>query len=110
MRHYRFDEHRQVACTVSLDDDLVVTWIPVAAADDERVDLELLGPDDSVVIRADDVPLDRARGELVMAEAAETLLPLPDIVLRLRLTATGPRGRRDLGVYVYDHSAPPPPS
>jgi len=105
LRHYRFGANREVACTVAFDDDLVVSWIPVTTADDERVEAELTAPDGTVVARFDDLPVDRRHGEIITAEAAETLWPLPDLVLRLRLTAVGPAHRRDLGELVYHHTA-----
>lgn len=106
MREYHFTSNREVACTVAFDDDLVISWIPVDLAEDEALAGVLLTPDDDEVARFDDAPVDRTRRMFVMATAAEDLLPLPDLRLRLRLTAAGPRGARDLGEYVFDHSAP----
>lgn len=106
MRHYRCPPNASVACTVAPDDDLVVSWIPVDVADDETLDGVLLAPDDRELFRFDDGAVDRGRGELIIAHAAEALLSLPDSALRLRLSATGPRGRRELGECLFNHSAP----
>ena len=46
------------------------------------------------------------RPVLVLASAAEHIMRLPDIQLRLKLSATGPRGTRELGEYIYNHTAP----
>ncbi len=106
LREYHFTSNREVACTVALDDDLVVSWIPVDLADDEALSGALVTPDDREVARFDDAPIDRTRRMFVMVAAAEELLRLPDIRLRLRLTASGPRGARDLDELVFDHTAP----
>ena len=106
MRHYHFDDHRQIACTVGAEDDLVVTWIPVTAAADEIIACDMLGPGGVVFATSDDMPFDRGRGELVLGEPAVGLRRLPDVVMRLQLRAIGPAGVRDLGEYVYNHSAP----
>jgi hypothetical protein len=110
LRQYHFDDARRIECTVGFDDDLVVSWIPLEVADDETVSGIMRAPDGSEFSRLDDAPVDRARGALILASAAETLLRLPDIELRLQLSATGPRGTRELGELVYNHSAPRPAS
>jgi hypothetical protein len=108
VRHYRFGSNREIAWTVTFDDDLIVVWIPLDVAADEVVDGVFLLPDDTVLDRLTDAPVDRARGALVLATAARDILTLPDFRGRLQLTATSPRGRRDLGEYIYDHTAPRP--
>lgn len=106
LRHYHFPADREIACTVALDDDLVVSWIPVDLADDEELAGVMVGPDDVELLRFHDAAVDRDRNMLILAGPAEQILRLPDIRLRLRLTATGPRGLRDLGEYIYNHTAP----
>lgn len=106
MRQYHFPENREIACTVAHDDDLLVSWIPVDLADDEELAGVLLGPDDVELFRFHDAAVDRANQMLIMADPAEDILPLPDARLRLRLTATGPRGLREVGEYIFNHTAP----
>jgi hypothetical protein len=108
VRQYHFDDARRIECSVGFDDDLVVSWIPLTVADDESVGGVMLAPDGTEFSRLDDAPIDRARGVLILASAAETILRLPDIELRLKLSATGPRGTRDLGDFIYNHTAPTP--
>lgn len=106
MRHYHFGDGHSINCTVGRDDHFVVSWIPVSAADDEVLAATMVAPDGTVVVTADDLPFDRTRGELAIAEPAANLRPLPDIVLRLQLRAVGPAGTRSLGEYIYNHRAP----
>jgi hypothetical protein len=108
VRQYHFGDGRQIECSVGFDDDLVVSWIPLAVAEDEVVHGVMLAPDGSEFSRLDDAPVDRARGMLIIASAAEAILRLPDVRLRLTLSATSPRGTRELGEYIYNHTAPRP--
>jgi hypothetical protein len=106
LRHYHFDDNRRIACTVGAEDDLVVSWIPVVTGDDELLACDMIGPGGRVLATSDDMPFDRVRGELVLAEPADSLRRLPDMTMRLQLRAVGPAGTRSLGEYVYQHSAP----
>jgi hypothetical protein len=53
-----------------------------------------------------DAPVDRTSKLLITAMPAEQILLLPDIQVRLRLTARSPRGTRDVREVVYNHTAP----
>lgn len=106
IRQYQFDDSREIACTVAPDDDLVVAFIPIEVAEDEQVSGVMRLPDGSEATRVDDIPVDRPRGMIVLADPAERIMLLPDTVLRLQLSATSPRGRRELGEFVYRHTAP----
>lgn len=106
MRHYRFGAAREVDCTVGPDDDLVVSWYEDRAGADERLDAEVVGADGLLLGRVEDLPRDRDRGLVIVADAAEALRELPDgAVVTIRLTATGPAGTRPVDTYVYRHHA-----
>lgn len=107
MRHYRPDRNADVACTVARDDDLAVSWILAEPAPDERVDVELTGPDGALWFRAHDIPVDPAVGRVVSAVASELLLPLSACTFHLRLLGVGPSGERELGAHRYRHTPPP---
>jgi hypothetical protein len=104
LRQYRPERNADIACTVAMDDDLSVTWVIVDPAPGERIDLELRGPDGAVRLRAEDVPVDPAIGQVITAVASETLRPLPAVELHLRVLAVGPAGERTLGEYTYRHT------
>ncbi len=107
VRHYHFDARREVLCTVAPDDDLLVSWIELGAtvAADERLDAVMVGPDGTVLGRFEDLPFDRARGRVVVADAGDAHRHHPDAVFRLQVTAVGATASRPLGEFVYRHSA-----
>ncbi len=103
MRHYRPGPNQDVACTIAPDDQMVVAWLAADPADDERVDLEQRGTDGALWRRLDDVPVDRARGKVVIADAGEIVRQMPDVDFRIQLFGVGPRGTRELGAYLFRH-------
>jgi hypothetical protein len=103
MRQYRPGPNEDVACTVTLDDDLTVSWIPVAPAAGERVDVLMTAPDGTAFIALEDAPVDPATGCVIHARAAEGLRPLPAIDLRLRVLGVGPAGTRTLAEHTFRH-------
>lgn len=103
MRQYRPGPNQDIACTVTVDDDLNVSWIPVAPAPDERIDVLMTAPDGTAYIAVEDAPIDPATGCVIYARAAEALRPLPAIDLHLRLIGVGPAGRRTLAEHVFRH-------
>jgi len=108
LRTYKATPNQDVACTIALDDDLVVSWFDAPAHDDERVAVEVRGPDGSLLDAIDDVPVDRATGSIILASSGDVIRRLPDITVRWHLSAVGPSGSRPLGDYVYHHTAPRP--
>lgn len=107
MRQYRPAPGEAVACTVAATDDLAVNWIPVAPAPDERVDLTVTTADGTLAHVIEDAPVDVASGCVIFARAAEGLMPLPAIELRVRALGVGPAGTRTLADHVFRHTPPP---
>ncbi|HUQ02206.1 MAG TPA: hypothetical protein VM261_06890 [Kofleriaceae bacterium] len=105
LRQYHFPPNGEIACTVALDDDLLVSWIPVELADDEELDGVMVDPAGVELVRFESAPVDRAHKVFITAMPAEQILLLPDIKVRLRLTARSPRGTRDVRELVYNHTA-----
>jgi hypothetical protein len=106
LRQYHFPPEGEIACTVAFDDDLLVSWIPVDLADDEELDGVMIDPAGVELVSFVDAPVDRTSKLLITAMPAEQILLLPDIQVRLRLTARSPRGTRDVREVVYNHTAP----
>ncbi len=105
LRHYRPARNQDVACAVALDDDLVASWLDADPADDERIDVELRGPDGALWQRYEDIPVDRAVGKVVLAEAGDRIRLLPTITIDVVVTAVGPRGARLVSRHAYHHTA-----
>lgn len=68
-----------------------------------QVDFEARDPDGGLLFALSDVPFDPGRGEVVLAcQVHYRALPLsPE--MHVRLTATGPSGSQELGLYILDH-------
>jgi hypothetical protein len=108
LRTYRLAPGDEVACTVAPDEDFVVVRLGVNAAQGEQIDLEaqIHDVDRGTVAtqRTEDVPFQRARGEIVYVYAGDLIRSLPRTRWSLRARLRGPAGIRDLGPYVLDHT------
>jgi hypothetical protein len=104
VREYRVPLNGSVACGIAPDDDLVVGRLQLPAlAGVTRLDA-LLRTDEGEVRRIEDVPFDRATGEVLN-------LPQPAMLRRLmtqrrviRLLAVDAGGERVVGDYTLNHS------
>ena len=97
-----------VPCAVFPGDDVIVTALRADFSGVETVTLSVTGPDDSPFGRYDDVPVPGPRGEVLWATPAALVQQLPSMRLELTLTSTG-AAPTELGRYVLDHAASPPP-
>ncbi len=100
-RTYRIGPGESVACGVGTDDVYALTHLEADLAGVRRVDL--LVPD--LGIRAEDVPFDRERGEVVFVERSDHVRALPSGAIRLALVAVDDKGDRTLGEYTLSHTA-----
>jgi hypothetical protein len=98
-----------VPCAVFPGDEVIVTALRADFSGVDAVTLSVTGPDDSPFGRCDDVPVSGPRGEVLWANPAALLRQLPSMRLELTLTSTG-AAPTELGRYVLEHSASPPPA
>jgi hypothetical protein len=106
LRHYRLAPGEQVACTVAAGDDLIVSWLRADLGEAARVDVLWTRPGGEVLARLEDVPLERARGEAILAVGGGEARTWPDTVFVMRLVAVDAGGvDRPLGDYTFNHTA-----
>jgi len=107
LREYRLTPGETVSCTLTPDDDGVVSRVraPLGAA--KRVDavwrVEVAGAPEAQV-RLEDVPFDAASGEVLFMPSAALLRGMPAHTQRLRLIAVDERGERPLADYTFAHT------
>jgi hypothetical protein len=102
-REYRVTPGGSVACTVTPEDDLLITRLMADLTGVSRVDLVTLwegGPDQ----RLEDVPVRADAGELLVAQPMPAMRALGSTVLRMRLLAREGSGERLLGEYTFAHT------
>jgi hypothetical protein len=104
IREYAVGPGERVACTVTADDDLVVSRLRADLRGARRVDM-VAEPEGGGVLRADDVPFDAASGEVIVAQSVPALRALPTCITRMRLMASDASGgQRLLGEYTFAHT------
>jgi hypothetical protein len=106
MRTYRLAPGDTVACTVSADDDVVVTRLVADLAGLDEVDVSMLG--DGMDVHLTGVPVEPGRGEIALVHAGEAVRSLPRCVVRVRLAARDGGGTRVVAEYTLDHTPPAP--
>jgi hypothetical protein len=102
-REYRVTPGGRVACTVTPDDDLLITRLQADLTGVSRLDLVTIweeGPDQ----RLEDVPVPADARELLIAQPMPALRTLGPTVLRMRLLAQERSGERLLGEYTFAHT------
>ncbi len=103
MREYRVAPGGRVACTVTPEDDLMITHLEADLRGVSRLDVVTSwegGPDE----RLEDVPVNPDARELLVAQPMPALRALGDVVLRMRLLAREEGGERLVGEYTFVHS------
>lgn len=108
LREYRVPRDGSVLCTVAPEDDLVIGRLQAPLADVARVDLvsRIAGQPDE---HGEDVPFDRARGEVLIAPDLVRLRAMPSHVQRIELFAVNADGvTTRLGEYTFNHQAHQP--
>jgi len=104
VRHHRVDPGGVVACTVGPEDDLVAMRLTGDFRPDERVDLLFEEAPSGLAARREDVPVDRARGEVLFVEPGDVLRPLPAAVAVIHLYGISETGTREIGQYTLHHT------
>ena len=108
VRMYSLVPGEAVPCAVFPGDDLIVTALRADFSAVEAVTLSVIGPGDSPFSQLDNVPVCRPDGEVLWATPAAVVRQMPSMRLQLTLSAAGD-ARAELGRYVLEHSASPPP-
>ncbi len=107
IREYAVDPGGRVDCTITAQDDAVVSRLHAPLAGLRRVDalhsLDL-GGGRIERRRVDDVPFDPESGEVIFTPSAKELRALPAHTWRVQLFAVDEAGERTLGEYRFDHT------
>lgn len=104
VREYRLPHNGSVNCTVTPEDDLVVSYLEAPLENVSRVDVVIHPPGLPAQVRQD-VPFDPESGEIVMSSNMPQLRAMPTHRLRLELVAVDDKGRHVLGEYIFNHTA-----
>lgn len=106
LREYAVPPGGSVNCTITAEDDAVVSRLQTPLAGVKRVDalrtLELGGKIERR--RAEDVPFDPAAGEVLFVPWVAELRKLPAHTWRVQLLAVDEAGERPLGEYTFRHT------
>jgi len=104
LREYRVPRNGSVNCTVTPEDELLVSRLEAPLADVSRVDIVVHPPGLPAEVRQD-VPFDPARGEVLFTPNLAQLRAMPSHRLRLELIAVDDAGERLIGEYTFNHTA-----
>ena len=104
VREYRVQPDSSVACTVTPDDDLVVSYLNAPLRDVQRLDLVFEDLVAGHAVRMTDVAFDPGAGEVVLAPNTTALRAFETGPRRARLIAVNDGVERELGSYTFDHT------
>jgi hypothetical protein len=102
-REYRLAPGDRVACTVTAEDDLLVSRLVGEFSGVSRLDVVVQAeghPDH----RLEDVPVGAGTRELIMVQAMPAMRTLGRASMRMRLVSHEGGGERLLGEYTFDHT------
>lgn len=102
LREYSVECNGSVNCTITPEDDVVISRLRAPLSGIAQVDLVLRGPSEPG-FRAVDIPFDAASGEVVFVVPAARLRKLPNCTERMQLIAVGVDGERLIGHYTFNH-------
>jgi hypothetical protein len=103
VREYSVPPGGRVACTVTAEDDLVVTRLMGDFTGVTRLDL-VTQVEDGPEERIEDLPVASSAHELIVAQSMPALRALASSTTRLRLLAREPGGDRLVGEYTFAHT------
>lgn len=104
VRQYELAHNGSVNCSAAPDDELLVARFHAPLAGVRQVDAVLRLSIAEAEYRAQDIPFDEARGEIVMMPKIAIVRTLPAHVVTVQLFAHDDSGERPLGEYVLNHS------
>ena len=102
LRQYRLAAGESVNCTITGEDDFVVSRLQAPLGGVARLDL-VLQASDGEAHTLHDVPFDPAAGEVLVIPSPERLRARGPFTERARLVSVGAGGARDLGEYTFVH-------
>ena len=105
LREYRVPLNGSVDCTVTPEDDLVVSRLEAPLAGVTRLDAAVRLAQDAPEQVFHDIPFDAGRGEVVVAPSIAHLRTLPSYQHRVRLIRVEPGAEQVIGEYVFNHTA-----
>jgi hypothetical protein len=103
VREYRVPAGGRVECTVTPDDDLLISRLQGDFRDVARLDL-VTQVEGFPQQRVEDIPVDPSAPEIVLSGAMPLLRALGETVVRMRLLAPEPGGDRLVGEYTFAHT------
>jgi hypothetical protein len=109
VREYRVPAGGRVDCTVTADDDLLVSHLEGDFRGVSSLDLTVQ-VEDGPALRISDLPVSPSSRELIVAQAMPALRAMPTSVMRMRLLAREGEGDRLVGEYTFAHTASRSPS
>jgi hypothetical protein len=104
VREYRVPAGGRVACTVTAEDDLLVSHLQGDFHGVSRLDL-VVQVEDGPEHRVLDVPLSASSGEVIVAQAMPAARAMPSSTMRMRLLARQGEDDRLVGEYTFAHTA-----
>jgi hypothetical protein len=104
VRQYRVDPGGGVACTITDQDDLVISRLAADLTGAKRVDISHCDAEGKEHGRVRDVLFTRARKEVVFAQSSDALRALGKETIRMRLIAVDDTEERVLGEYTFNHT------
>ncbi|HET9865492.1 MAG TPA: hypothetical protein VFP37_18795 [Steroidobacteraceae bacterium] len=103
VREYRMQPGGSVACTVTPEDDLVVSHLHAPLRDVRRLDVVFEDLVTGHAQRMPDVAFDPSAGEIVLAPNTSLLRTFESGPRRARLIAVHEGADRELGTYTFNH-------
>ena len=104
VREYRLQPNTSVACTITPDDDFVVSHLHAQLDDVQRLDLVFEDPATGFRHRLEDLAFDRNAEEIVVASNTRFVRAMETSTRLMRLLSVQPDGDRELGTYTFNHS------
>jgi hypothetical protein len=104
VREYRLQPGGSVACTVTPDDDLVVSYLSAPLRDVQRLDLVFEDLGSGHELRMADVAFDPEAGEVVLAPSTSALRAFDTGPRRARLIAVQDGVEHEIGRYTFNHT------
>lgn len=105
IRRYAATPGQTVHCTVTADDDLLISRLAADLRGAARIDMSFVDQDDVERHRLNDIPFNAESGGLLLQESITFAKAAPSAVMRFRLLAIEDAGsERLIGEYTFSHT------